>query len=178
MKITKLKLPKLNYLNLMNSCLYITGFIFLALYMFGMSVYSGYTADHNRPDDDSSGLFIASYVICIIQCIIYLGGFFYAIFLGLSGSGGSSSESSSGSSNSSLPFLLNIYWLVVFFNYNVSDKYDEYALVKTVEFFMVFGLFVLGIGSLSIINCFCINDNITIPENTNDKNKDGIISTV
>jgi hypothetical protein len=46
----------------------------IVIYMLGFAIYSGYTAGHNQPDDNSKGLFIASYVICTIQCIIYLIG--------------------------------------------------------------------------------------------------------
>ena len=141
-------------------------------YMFGMSVYSGYTADNNKPDNDSNGLFIASYIICILQCIIYLSGIFLTIHLILTSENSGSSESSSGSSGSSessssgrsnyLVFLLNIYWVVVFFNYDISEKYDEYALVKTVEFFILIGFIALGFFCICIVNLRTNYSNIKV----------------
>ena len=116
----------------------------LALYMLSFAIYAGYTADQNQPHDDSSGLFVASYVICILQCIIYLCGFFYII--SLKSSNNYSSDSSDNSNyRDIIPLCLNIYWPVVYYNYTVSEKYDEYALVKTVEFYTLMGLFILGL---------------------------------
>mgnify|MGYP001446568884 CR=1 FL=1 len=118
----------------------------LTLYIFGMGVYAAYTADTNRPNDDSNGLFIACYVICIIQSIIYLiSGILLFIYIitynsNKNNNSNNTNSNSSKSNNSLVPFLLNIYWLVIYFNYDVSEKYNEYALVKMIEFFTVIGL--------------------------------------
>jgi len=145
--------------------LYILGISVLVLYLFGFTIYSGYTADHNKPDKDSGGLYIASYVICIIQCIIYLGACFYGIIFGLTynfSNSNNSNESNNSNSCGIIPLGLNIYWLVVYFNYNISEKYDEYALVKTIEFFSILGVVVLSL-------CFvCI---VGFTETSKEKNK-------
>ena len=160
--------------------LHILGITILVLYMFGMTVYSGYTADHNKPDDDSNGLFIASYVICIIQCIIYLGGFIYVITVGVSDTNSKSdSKSDSNGGSGCIPFLLNIYWLVIFFNYNVSEKYDEYALVKTIEFFTLLGIIVLGLFIMCIWGLVYTDDEKQIIPNPGKIDEtNNIISTV
>lgn len=155
-------------------------------YMFGMCVYSGYTADNNKPDNDSNGLFIASYIICILQCILYLGGVFFTVYLFLTSNSSESNSSShshsssqsnnshSSSSESSrsnyLVFLLNIYWVVVFFNYDISEKYDEYALVKTVEFFILMGFIGLGFCCICVVGLKTNYSNIKVTI-TNRKRK-------
>ena len=40
--------------------------VIICLLNLGMGIYAGYTADNNKPNDQSSGLFIAAYVLCII----------------------------------------------------------------------------------------------------------------
>ena len=161
-----------NTSNIMKN-LYVVGIIILSLYMFGMTVYSGYTADNNKPDDDSNGLFIASYVICILECIIYLCGFFFVIFSGVSDS---KSNSNSNGGGGCIQLLLDIYWIVIYFNYDVSEKYDEYALVKTIEFFTLLGILVLGICTLCIGNCIYSDEKLTTPR-INERNS-SILTTV
>ena len=142
----------------------ILGISVIVLYLFGFTIYSGYTANHNKPDNDSGGLYIASYVICIFQCILSLIGCIYIIFLGLTYNSNSSNESNG---YGILPFCLDIYWLVVYFNYEISEKYDEYALVKTIELFSMIGVFVLSV-------CFLIIFSFTEISNVN---KNDSIST-
>ena len=117
----------------------------LALYSMGMCIYSGYTADNNKPDDDSNGLFIASYVICIIHCIIYLFSVGHIIYCLFSNNNTETEKDTNEYSSISISTLINIYWLVIYFNYNVSEKYNEYALVKTVEFFILLGIIFISI---------------------------------
>ena len=118
--------------------------ILLSLYSLGMSIYSGYTANNNRPLNDSNGLFIASYVICIIYCVIYLGVFFHILKCLITNNYKNEDDEKSNEFGSlSIPTFLNIYWLVIYFNYKVSVKYDEFALVKTIEFFTIFGISIL-----------------------------------
>ena len=119
--------------------------ILLSLYSLGMSIYSGYTANNNRPRDDSNGLFIVSYVICIIYCIIYLGIFFHILTSLITNNYKNDDKKSNEFASLSIPTLLNIYWLVIYFNYKVSYKYDEFALVKTIEFFTLFGILIIFI---------------------------------
>lgn len=180
-----------NYLNVINknnmtsnnmNCGYIIFTVILAIYMLSFTIYSGYTADNNKPGDDSSGLYIASYVICIIQCILYLIGFFYVIVLGLtytpkdSNKSNNSNKTNDSNSCGIIPLGLNIYWIVVYFNYKISEKYDEFALVKTTEFFTLLGLVILGL----CVMCFaglCLNEQqVSISKPNNDKAK--IVSTV
>lgn len=144
-----------------NVCVFI-----LASYSFVMAIYSGYTADNNKPDN-SSGLFIASYVICIINCVLYLGVCFYIIIIELLDSKSDSETESKTKSESnesvlSLPTLINIYWIVIYFNYNVSEKYDEYAFVKTIEFFTILGIFILGICISCIAGIYTLNKSYKI----------------
>ena len=123
----------------------IIAFILITSYLLGFSIYSGYTADHNKPDNDSSGLFIASYIICILECIIYVYYLFRVVPMILFDN--STNNNNNNNNNyefcNIIPFGLNIYWLVIYFNYTVSEKYDEYALVKTVEFFTIIGLVII-----------------------------------
>lgn len=119
--------------------------ILFALYSLGMSIYSGYTADTNKPENNSKGLFIASYIICIIYCILYLGVFIHMLFCLITNNYKKDNEKSDEFSLFSIPALLNIYWVVIYFNYKISDKYDEFALVKTIEFFTLLGLLILFI---------------------------------
>ena len=114
--------------------------ILLSIYSFGMSVYSGYTADNNIPNKDSSGLFITSFIICIISCLIYLGNFLNMILSIYYYKDDNTNKEFTGFAFTG---LISIYWLVLHFNYNVSDKYDEYALVKTIEFFIEIGILII-----------------------------------
>lgn len=142
----------------------------LTSYIFGMGVYAAYTADTNKPNDDSNGLFIASYIICIIQSIIYLiTGILIPIYL-ITYNSNKNNSNSNNSNNSLLPFLLNIYWLVIYFNYDVSEKYNEYALVKMIEFFTVIGL----VSLICISSCIwmCKEDKL------NQENKKGGKETI
>ena len=52
-----------------STTLKIIAFILITSYLLGFSIYSGYTAYHNKPDNDSSRLFIASYIICILYLL-------------------------------------------------------------------------------------------------------------
>lgn len=118
--------------------------ILLSLYSLGMSIYSGYTANNNRPLNNSNGLFIASYVICIIYCVIYLGVFFHILKCVITNNyKNEDDEKSNEFSSLTILTFLNIYWLVIYFNYKVSEKYDEFALVKTIEFFTIVGLLIV-----------------------------------
>ena len=125
--------------------------LLISLYSICLCIYSGYIANNNRPDNNSNGLFISSYVICIIQCIIYLLGTSHIIYIIIK-----NKEQSNEFNCLGIPILLNIYWLVIYFNYNVSEKYDEYALVKTIEFFTILGLFFIII--FIIFPCILIKD--------------------
>ena len=139
----------------------------LCLYTFGMSIYSAFTANENRPLNDSSDLFIASYVICIISSIIYIGLFFNILAFALFHNSDKTNDENKVKQYSSIysPLLLNIYWIVINFNYKVSKKYDEYALVKTIEFFILLGL--LFVNILCVITCL-----IMLKKQTGDfKNK-------
>lgn len=117
-------------------------------------ILSGYTADKNIPTERSNGLFVASYIICILQCIIYFIGFIYVSIIGLYNCSNNLPVDENGESkikvNTFLPLLLNIYWVVVHFNYDISDNYDEFAKIKTIEFFVVFGIFILSICAVVI----------------------------
>ena len=166
------------------NCGYIIFTVILAIYMLSFTIYSGYTADNNNPGDDSSGLYIASYVICIIQCILYLIGFFYVIVLGLTYKPNDSNKSNnSNKSNDSngfgiIPLGLNIYWIVVYFNYKISEKYDEFALVKTTEFFTLLGLVILGLCVMCFVG-LCSNDPpVSISQSNKDEDETKIVSTV
>ena len=160
------------------NCGYITATAILAIYMLCFTIYSGYTADNNIPSDDSSGLYIASYVICIIQCILYLSGFFYVIIVGITHIPNKPNKSNDSSGCGIIPLGLNIYWIVVYFNYKISEKYDEFALVKTTEFFTLLGLIILGI----CIMCFagiCSNEQpVSISQSNKDEDEAKIVSTV
>lgn len=138
----------------------ITIFIFLSLYCLVFSIYSGYTADNNPPEDNAEGLFVTSYVICILQCIIYFMGCIYIVFVGISSlTKNSNTDNSEYKSNGLLPLLLNIYWVVVYYNYDVSQKYNEFAKVKTIEFFTMLGLSVIIFCSICVFG-FVIIKNV------------------
>lgn len=141
-----------------------------ALYSLIMSIYSGYTADNNKPVTDSKGLFIASYVICIICCIIYLGMFFNMLLCLIKNNYKSNDEKSNELSILGIPLLLNIYWLVLYFNYKVSDKYDEFALVKTIEFFIILGILVLLIVCVLPLTIIYFNKTTKIVKKINTNN--------
>lgn len=155
-------------------------FIALSLYCLVFSIYSGYTADNNRPNDNSKGLFIASYVICIVQCIIYMIGFIYVSIIGMYSCSKKPVTDENGDSklksNSFLPLLLNIYWLVVHFNYDISDNYNDFAKVKMIEFFVVLVIFVISVCVLFVYGFKMISNidkNIKKKENENE-NKNNV----
>ena len=60
--------------------------------------------------------------------------------------------------------------------FKISEKYDEFALVKTTEFFTLLGLVILGL----CVMCFaglCLNEQqVSISKPNNDKAK--IVATV
>lgn len=128
--------------------------IFLALAVFilylSLGIYAAITSSNNKPNSDSNGLVTASYVVCIIQSVIYLLGCIYfpiAILI-------SDEEKINENANGITPLLMTIYWMVIFFNYSVSDDYDKYAEVQTAVFFTILGIFLLG---LIICCCFMCN---------------------
>ena len=146
-------------------------FLVISLYSLGMCIYSGYTADTNTPDKNSNGLYISSYIICIINCLVYFGIFFNFIASILYNKKENNYESETGSVSGHL--LLNIYWLVVYFNYKISDKYDKYALLKTIEFFTILALLIINITI--IIPCLLLK--ISKKNQINNQNRIGVVET-
>ena len=163
-------------------------FFIIAVYCLGFSVYSGNTANNNIPDGSSSSLFIASYIICIIQCIIYLIGFIYVSIIGIYSCSKKPMTDENGDSkvklNGMLPLLLNIYWIVIHFNYTISDVYDEYAKVKMIEFFVVLGIFLIslcllfGFGISQVYKFSKDNSTVNVEKlKEDDKINDRVICT-
>lgn len=149
-----------------------------ALYTLGITIYSGYTADNNKPDSDSSDLFIVCYIICIIQCILYLICFFRGMYLGINNYPRNNqpieSDKNEGKNDGLYGFInlsLNIYWLIIHFNYDVSDAYNEFALVKTIEFFTILGAIIMFIFLVCCIGCCnssASNNGVGIVTNTDN----------
>jgi hypothetical protein len=127
-----------------------------------MGIYSAYIAITNIPNSDSGGLFIASYVICIIQSIIYIIGSICIPVILLN----NNDDQTLNRKESFVPIILDMYWLFIYFNYSVSDKYDEYALVKISEVFMIIGLTILSCCGICIV---IFRDNsklvVIVPDN-------------
>ena len=125
---------------------YIT-LIFLYLYILGMCIYSAITAHNNIPNSDSSNLFIISYVMCIINSIVYIGTFFNILIFSIYYKSKQLEDEDKLKKYSSIyiPLILNIYWMVINFNYKISKNYDEFALVKTIEFFVILGFLFINI---------------------------------
>ena len=142
--------------------------ILLTLYFLGMGIYAGHIAHINQPNDGTNGLFLASYIICIIQSIIYVLGSISIPFIMYSDYNVDKEMTS---------LLLNIYWVVIFFGeYKISSDYEIYALVKTIEFFTFIAiLFVILCGACILIytDCYKIYDS-----DTNIKNEKTNIQNV
>ena len=137
----------------------------LCALLFGNAIYAGYTADNNIPVDDSSGLFIACHVICIIQCVLQFLSLMVVPCIMCIKDGDKDNDKSGGAST---VFLINIYWLVIYFNYSVSDKYDEFAYVQTVIFFVLLGILVCACIFPIIVLCILSNDNRKSTQVTSD----------
>tara|TARA_Y100000385_G_C12688706_1_gene465379 strand:- start:203 stop:559 length:357 start_codon:yes stop_codon:yes gene_type:complete len=62
-----------------------------------------------------------------------------------------------------LPFMISVYWLVVYFNYEVSPDYDVYAEVQMIVFFTILGL--LGLSCIGgCIYCCYGRDNVELSD--------------
>ena len=133
----------------MKKTLKIIGVTLLTVLYIALGIYAAVTAAENKPsdEDNASGLFIASYVICIIQCIIYIlsGICIPCIML---------DNESTENGKEGLPFLISVYWLVVYFNYEVSPDYDVYAEVQMIVFFTILGLLGLSCIGGCIYCCY------------------------
>ena len=136
--------------------------VVITLSLFGMCIYAGYLADHNKPAENdpekSGGLYKACYALAIVDCLIYLISTISCPFIIGNMFNDTSNKNSSGGSALSIPLLIRIYWIVIYFNYKVSPEYDEYALCQTVFFFVILGLAVLACCS----TCFVV----LLPERT------------
>ena len=142
----------------MKKTLKIIGVTLLTLLYIALGIYAAVTAAENKPSDkdNASGLFIASYIICIIQSIIYIlsGISVPCIMLG---------NESTENGKEGLPFMISVYWLVVYFNYEVSPDYDVYAEVQMIVFFTILGL--LGLSCIGgCIYCCYGRDNVELSD--------------
>ena len=86
----------------------IIGISLLSLLYLGLGIYAAVTAGENKPSDNDGGLYIASYIICIIQSIIYIFGSIYVPCMMMG-------DSSSENGKEGLPFLITIYFIRLFF---------------------------------------------------------------
>ena len=127
----------------------LTMIIIVLLYL-GLGVYAGYTADNNKPDENDNGLYVTSYILCIFQCVIYLIMTMLTPCLIFN-------EESEIKTNieTFCPLLVNIYWMVVYFNYDISEEYNKYAEVQTITFLVALGVILIYCVGSCIYCCYC-----------------------
>jgi hypothetical protein len=126
----------------------LTMIIIVLLYL-GLGIYAGHTADNNKPDENDSGLYMTSYILCIFQCVIYIVMTILTPCLIFN-------EESEIKTNieTSCPLLVNIYWMVVYFNYDISEEYNKYAEVQTITFLVALGVIFLSCLGSCIYCCY------------------------
>ena len=135
---------------------YAFGMNIFALYIFISGTYSASIADSNKPDKDSTQLFMASYIICILQSISYIIGFFYIIVIKLSDEPDYFKTEIIPIICMSVLFITDIYWLVAYSNYNISGNYNDYAFYKTTEFFVIIILIEFSICIFAAKDILCV----------------------
>ena len=146
----------------------LTMIIIVLLYL-GLGIYAGYTADNNKPDENDNGLYVTSYILCIFQCVIYMIMTLLTPCLIFN-------EESEIKTNieTSCPLLVNIYWMVVYFNYDISEEYNKYAEVQTITILAVLGIMFISCLGSCIYCCYGGSkidmDNIDNMDNINQQN--------
>ena len=114
--------------------------LFFMLYL-GLSIYSAVTAGQNIPNDNTNKLFLACYIITIVQCILYFICAFVVPFLIVE-------DKTKDIYYYLSVFLIDIFWMVIWQNNDVLG-YNTYALVHSIIFIIC--LSILGLLILLLI---------------------------
>ena len=130
--------------------------IILPIFSLSMGIYAAITADKNKPNSDTNGLYTSAYIITIFQSVHYL---LSSICLPCKLLNDSDSDSNSNSSSAmSIPLLANIYWYVIYCNYDIPD-YNTYATVHVIVYSTILGILGLLLIIFCIMGCYNINDD-------------------
>ena len=142
----------------------LTMIVLILLYL-GLGIYAGYTADNNKPIENDNGLYMTSYILCLFQCVLYLVMTILTPCLIFN-------EENDIKTNIEIlcPFSVNIYWMVVYFNYDISEEYNKYAEVQTITFLSIVGILFLSCLGSCIYCCYGNNKLDMEIENMNDQN--------
>ncbi len=161
------------------NCSYMLSMNLLALYALVFCIYSGYVANSNILSKGSSTLFWISYIICILQCAIYLFYYIYIITIRLSEKHVNLKyEFSTVIVSCIIQIGLNIYWVVIYYNYTISKKYNAFAFIKMIEFFSLLCLLEFAMCILATKYILCQFNNSHNDSNSNSNERQKLISDI